>query len=381
MSNELEFGLHGVDAAVVIDNSRGLEVVHEVNPNHVLELNISLAETPDQLNVLLRQNVRRLIEIVETQGGTIYAGSSLIEDVSEVQPKRHRTTSLSEACAHGFLDITSQQVVLGVNDEALGFELYNMFRRVNPALLALSASSPYRYVDGSLKDTEAMSRRLQQYVELCRFYPHEMWRTMPKIGSMSEYYRHLQQVSDEVNKRLARGELDANVEELTRIRTNGFSYIPFSRLEPHQIYWYVRPRPDHSNERSVMSVELRVTDIPTTVERMQLLNSFVVGLAYYVADHGSERLPLYCDGTFEELEEAAKYGLDTKIGCQTLRTTIDNLTRYARDGLEGRSLPADFSLLDRIFREGTDAEIIRNSGFTSPQKLISYLVERLKNGE
>ena len=390
MSNELEFSLDGIEARELVGAVPGL--VHEVNPKDIVELNVSLAPDISGLNRMVDEQVRGLIATTESRGGRIYGGASLLANVSSVEPARYRTTSISDSCGRGFLDITSQQIVLGVGEEQLGFDLYNFFRQINPVLLALSASSPFRLRNGSIEDTDFASRRIEQYERLCRYFPGSMWREMPEIHSLEEYSGHLRAISDEVNRGLLDGIFDANWEELKRVRTKGsteFSHYPFSRLEPHQIYWFIRVRPDHRNIESggssLFSLELRVPDIPTTIQRMQMINSFVVGLAYYIADNGDDVPTSALTGSFGELRNTAARGLDAEIGGVGIRYLADSLRGYSARGLESRGYTREaqmmVSIAENILHYGNDASLIRELNPMDPTELRGYLITRLREGE
>ncbi len=92
----------------------------------------------------------------------MYGGSSLLKSVRGITPRWYRTTALSQTCGFGLLDITSQQIIMGIPDEQFGFELYNFFRAINPIIIAMSASSPYAYKEDRLEDTLGESRRIRQ---------------------------------------------------------------------------------------------------------------------------------------------------------------------------------------------------------------------------
>ena len=381
ISNELELCLDNLDARTLIQNSK-LPIVHEINPKNVIELNVSLKKDVRELNERASDLIRKLQQEAHDLGGRIYGGSSLLEDVSNVSPRRYRTTSLSDSCAEGFLDITSQQIVLGVNDEELGFELFNYLKNINPVLLALSASSPYRVRENILEEVGAQSRRISQYEKLCRFFPEEMWRNIPEINSLEEYFSHLQNISNEVNRRHSAGELDSNEEALAK-------FLPFERLEPHQIYWPVRIRPDHGNIESggssVFSLEVRILEMPTTIEKLQMMNNFVLGISYYIADYGSDDLFSPFDGSYEELQIAANEGLQGEIKGVKILDAVDALTSIAIRGLEERNYhyEANFlgQMIGKVIQEGNDAQLILNSEPQSTKELKDYLVNRLLEGE
>ncbi len=390
ISNELEFGVHGVDAANVID-AYGASLVPEVNPRDVAELNVSMAPDITALNERLYTDVERLISTAESLGGMVYGGAAVFADVSGVEPKRHRTTSMSETLAHGFLDITSQQVVLGIADAGLGFELYQLFRRANPVFIALTASSPYRMKGNAIVDTGNDSRRIEQYKNLCSFLPAAMWSEAPDLHSLEGHRAWLQKVSRQLKERLEGDLMDANWEELRKARSNGngnHSYYPFDVLEPHQVYCFVRVRPDHrtieKGGKSLFSLELRVPDMPATRERMQMLNALVVGLAYYAADHGVAAIPQPYSGSFQELETAARHGLDAEINGIPVRRAATYLQKFAARGLEGRGYHAEtkrFDLMEQILMQGNDASLIRRTGLRTADGLRSYMASRLKAGE
>jgi len=224
LSNELELGVHGVTAAEVIARKNDLMLLHEVNSRDVVELNVSLAGDIGELNERCQHDIHSLVGIVDSLGGIAYGGGSVLEDVSGVEPARYRTTSLSNTFARGILDINSQQIILGVNDEALGFELYNYFRHIRPALLALSASSPFRQEGHQLVDTRCDSRRVQQYGKALSRLPEVMFNA-PDLHSLNEYRAYLEVASDAVNERLRDGSLDANWDELKKVRQRGASTL------------------------------------------------------------------------------------------------------------------------------------------------------------
>jgi len=390
ISNELEFCLAGIDAEEIISRAGDLSLVPEINVRDVVEMNISRKKDISSLNQALYDDVLSLRGLVESLGGFIYGGSSVLENTSILEPRRYRTTSLSNACARGFLDITSQQIVLGINNESYAFQLYETLRKLNPVFLALTASSPYSCVGTELQAHGSLSRRISTYSQLCRFFPPSLWRDAPQLSSLSDYQNRLQSVSEEVIQRLTDGALDANWSELTKERTRfgaTHSYWPFTVLEPHQVYWFIRPRPDHctldQQGESLLSLELRVPDLPTTIERMTMINSLVLGLSYYCADHLSLP-PMPLQGTYSELQTVARDGFDAVFGAQPLWKTAETLTRVACRGLEERGYHDEverLAFIDTILTQGSDAEILLRQNFTSVDNLRSYLVRRLRGEE
>ena len=145
VSNELEFSLQGVDAGKLIRKGSGeLQIMHEVNTRDMVELNVSLQRDLSELNDALVNSVRKLITLGDSLGGFIYGGASLLRDVEGMEPKRYRTTSLSETLAKGLLDITSQQVVMGVSDERLGLRHIQFLRQGQPGAGRAERQLPVR---------------------------------------------------------------------------------------------------------------------------------------------------------------------------------------------------------------------------------------------
>lgn len=376
VSNEVELCLLGVDAPRVIDASP-LEIDPEVNKRDIVELLVSMQPDADALNNHLGIYSAGLIQTVGKLGGSLYTGSSLLRDVSDVDPARYRTTSLSDQLARNLLDITSQQVVIGIGTEAggeqFGIQLYGMLRRLTPVLLGMTASSPMRAEGGRLVDTGLQSRRVDQYRVGASYFPAEILEP-PVFTDLDGYFHELQSISDEVNRRLHAGELDAHENELYRERDGG-AYAPFDTLSPHQVYWMVRPRPDHANTDSVFSLEMRVMDTPIRLERMQAMNSFVLGLCYDAARLGFEdsdavlstiALDRAGEHVFEMLRGVGSCGLNSRIGRrgQEVREYVGTLLPYAIRGLESRGLRSQHVVheVQQILTHGNDAEWIRDFG-------------------
>ncbi len=377
VSNEVEFSLIGANAQDVISASTDLELDPEVNQRDIVELLVSMAGDADALNSQLGVYSHALLQNVQRLGGRMYAGSSLLRDTSQHEPSRYRTTSLSETLARNLLDVTSQQIVIGVsregNGEQFGIRLYNMLRGLTPVVLAMSASSPYRYQDG-LVPTGQQSRRMHQYERATSFFPSQILET-PALESIDQYFEMLQTVSDEVNERLRTGEMDVNTHELYRARENGNSHAPFDALEPHQIYWMVRPRPDHANDSSAFSIEMRVMDLPTRLQRMQAMNSFVLGLSYYAARCGFEEPEAvvstlavddtHPQGLLQLLQHVATHGLATPIGRRGVCAGdyVEVLTPLAVEGLRSRGLESDGMIeeINSLLVEGNDAQRVQDA--------------------
>ncbi|MCD8484316.1 hypothetical protein LRY65_00300 [Candidatus Woesebacteria bacterium] len=356
VSNELEFFLTGTTAPAVLheNTQRGnpLELTGEVNPLDALEMMVSMSATIEALNHGVGASIAYLHSLVESLGGQMYAGSAFLGDVSQREPQWYRTTSLSRTLGEGFLSIGSQQLVLGIaregagteeSGENFGFALYNFLRSLSPIVLALSASSPYSSQNGALVDTNQESFRPGRYAQMSQYLPQRMFQT-PVLHSLEEYFQHLQTVSDEVNVAIERGQLDS-VPQLQQ-------HLPFTTLEPHQIYSWVRIRPDHANADSVFSLEVRIADIAHRVETILALNAFIGGLAYYATDSGFDELrrivaPLQLDNRDTlnaALQKTALQGLQTKFGPlgrgTSLATMATKLTKLATQGLVQRGQSA-----------------------------------------
>lgn len=379
VSNELEFCLQGVEADAVIKRAGGsLELTHEVNQRNIVELMISMASNLAELNQIVPVVICQLASIVQESSGAIYSGSSLLQDISNHEPTWYRTTSLSEQLARGFLDITSQQLVIGIAregpgqmaGETFGLQLYNFLRQLTPVIFALSAASPYRYEAGKVIETGYQSRRPGQYQAMSSRLPPSMFAT-PQLNSLEEYQAHLQAVSDQVNDRLANGQLDANLTELYRDR-GGRQYAPFTTLEPHQIYSWVRIRTDHANQDSVFSLEVRICDLSTRIQSIQALNALIAGLAYHATRYGFtelnaavSKLGLATTEIQPTLLQVAQTGLSTKIGRgrnrRQLRNLVPPLCRLAIEGLNYHHIPTILmeTEITRILEQGNDAARIR----------------------
>ena len=108
-----------------------------------------------------------------------------------------------------------------------------------------------------------------------------------------------------------------------------------------------------------MSIELRIPDLPTTVQGMQMLNTFTLGLAYAVIDEGFEvKLPV----TPSDLVATARDGFDAMVCERTVRSLLEELIPVARRTLLRRGMRIETQRLDLAqctLDEGTDADRIR----------------------
>lgn len=379
VSNEVELGVSGVSAARIIGRG-GITTAHEVNGEQVIELKICMRKDLQDLNNALDRDLGTLSRMVNKEGGLLYGGGAVLADLSGVEPRRFLTTSISESCARSFLGITSQQIVIGVRDEAFGFELYNMFRQMNPVLLALSASSPLEYLVSGLRDVGQHSGRIHKYEGLIKIFPERMLEA-PEISSHDEYFEHLYEISGDVRTRLETGKLDANFEELVKERRSGekvYRYYPFDILEPHQIFWFVRPRPDFNNEDSKFVLEIRAPDTPIRMERMKAINALVIGLSYYVGDNG---YPPYIPfrGTLKEMFIVGKEGMNAVINGNSVADILERVINAACVGLYNRGYHEDADRLKKMLNsvyEMNDVEEIRAYAAQSDGK-ADMVVSRL----
>jgi gamma-glutamyl:cysteine ligase YbdK (ATP-grasp superfamily) len=137
---------------------------------------------------------------------------------------------------------------------------------------------------------------------------------------------------------------------------------------------------------SVMSIELRVCDIPTTTLRMQTINAFVLGLAHYVElSDGSLGIPAELDGSFRNLISAAREGARAAVDGENLGAVTQRLGRKAGEGLRMAGYLEEAEelreRLDYIAAVGNDAMAMGRSRFDSPDHLRAHLAERLRKGE
>lgn len=382
VSNELEVNIRGLDAESLLVNKKDIPIESEVNPNHVVELNVSMARNVAELNTRSTDHLSNLTALVDNLGGTLYGGASVFEDVSGIEPARYLTTSLSEQCAHGFLDISSQQLVIGVQGKEFGIKLFNYLRTLDPALVALSASSPLRLNNesGLLELTGSQSRRLSQYSLITANFPKGMLET-PELRNLEHYHELMSDFSTEIKTRLANGQLDANLEELTKEREGG-AYINFDVLLPHQIYWMTRLRPDQSNSECDFAIEMRSMDMPVDPKGVRALNSLVAGIAYYAAKNGFSELP----GVSEEYNNlllAAAHGFQGVINQVTLGNYVRSLAIFAEAGLRNRGFNKEAkemnSVINNYLVQGNEARHLRRFENQKPEQAINYLTQRMRN--
>lgn len=384
ISNELEFSVRsrgscGADEIIRKGAESGISVSKEVNPKSVVELNISKKIGVRELNESVGIDVRRISEIAEGLNCSIYGGSAVHESIGGLEPRAYRTTLLSKSLGIGMMQIVSQQVVIGANSEEFGFRLYNNFRKINPALLALSASSPHLY--GETGSTHS-SRRMQHYEDMFVHLPSVMYRHEGRMDSMDEYKKNLQRTSDIVNRLFWQRRIDS---DFYRISHDG-AFFPFATLAPHQVYNPTRIRPDHNDQSaggdSFMSIELRVCDMPTTTFRMKTINSLAVGIAYYLQRNEAVDLPHGLNGNFELLKHVGRQGFDAKIGGIGLLDIGTNLAKVASEGLfyQGYIEEAK-NIIDEVRHISGENDSVLISKRGGGPGDVDYLIGRLRKGE
>lgn len=378
VSNEIEFSTNPGGAPCLIQSTNE-EVEPEVNQKDVVELLASQQSDVDFLNRSLEASVKQLSDDALSSNGYIYPGSTVLNSVESHEPAWYRTTSLSERWARHLLGMTSHQIVIGVSRTSkdsqetngqFGIDLYNMLRLTTPVVLAFSASSPFSVDQNEeLNINGFQSRRSDQYSKGLSKFPDSILN-MPKLDSLDDYYKHLESISQEVKEYLSNGRLDAKSEELYRLREDG-AYAPFDRLEPHQIYWMVRPRPDHENEDCVFSIEYRAPDVGVTIQRMQAVNSLVLGLCYFASRNGFDDLNEVLSGIeassengaglTRQLSLAGKKGLDAKLGKGTAGSILYSLVDMSIQGLKFRGFDTQnlSQQVGQVLRIGNDATIMK----------------------
>ena len=207
--------------------------------------------------------------------------TSYLHNADHDQITYYRTTALSCALADGLRRVLSFQVVVGFDSERLGITFYNTMRALLPLLISRYANNPIVYDDYLMRACEYfVSRDMIMPSESIRHsvvYPYMLRKLPPSmyvapvLYSLEHYYDVLAKISADVLYMLH--SIDVNWEQFAR-------FSDFELLEPHQVYWPVRLRPDHRDSDTLFTVEVRGIDAQPTVESMIELNNTVVGVAY-----------------------------------------------------------------------------------------------------
>lgn len=115
-----------------------------------------------------------------------------------------------------------------------------------------------------------------------------------------------------------------------------------------------------------------------------MLNALVAGLAYCIADKQPMNSPPFA-GVFEEVRDAALYGLSTPVNGQYMGAEISLIAQVARRGLKERGYEEAINDLDMvddiIFRNEADYSLIRRQGLCRADELRDYLSGRLIEGD
>lgn len=386
VSNEIELNLHNILAPFVVDYglAKGLRVSPEVNLWRVVELEVSRAADVYELNSRLRSDVETLSSIVTQHGGQLYGGGLVLEQNQGIHPAWYRSTSLSRSFAQELKGISGQQTVIGVQGEELAINLCNYFQRLGPLLQAVSASSPLRMDRGQVITNEhdqvvlsdGLSERVFSYQRGAIHLPKRMLEA-EELQSFDHYTEVLQSISDEVNRSLTAGLLDSNVEELYKNHER-IAYAPFDCLEPHQIFWSTRFRPDHRNELSDCSIEVRAMDTPITLSAMCAINELVMGVAYFAASQGVSQLPALPSASVASTQEVSR----TICADPTIYATkLAEVYECAQQGLVtqfgNRSKPL-YKFVQPLEYHGPEGlAIYKGRAGSTVEHIRSYLVDRL----
>ncbi len=329
ISNEVEFNLHAQEPMTerIVQNlierrrERGLCLMREVNPRHVVELNISMARSLDELNARLAHDARALHSIARELGIALYGGSNVLETMDDVEYTPYRTACLSRTLGRYLCTVSSLQLVVGIRDEEVGLRIYNNLIRMRTIdgqsglASLLYPSSPLMpsctYSNGELhyakncisqelgNPTNSPRRRLWCRYErgIDTFSPMGSNRintlfqiaiqclppimVFPReVRKLSDYNTILERATREINIQLNNRTsiLDLDWERLQQ-------FLPIEHLEPHQVYFWVRLRPDHAenNLGSGFSIEIRITDMPYRLEMMQRTNAILLSVIHTCA--------------------------------------------------------------------------------------------------
>ncbi len=296
VSNEVEIPFKKrTNIPLLIDKCRKskLEVVPEVNADRMVELNISKAENVEELNERLYAALYRFALLCSGQG-IDFGENPLLPNADLDNVNYYRTVALSRTLAEGLIRIASFQIVIGFDSEDLGFKFYNLMRTLGSDLANDFSNHSFLpneqyYLDAvtySFGEDKICYRTNPWFkipfngsTRLEVIYPYMTHKlpssmvNMPKLESMSEYYHHLAIATRDVKFFLDNGVLDADHE---RLRAFG----DFDLLEPHQVYWLVRIRPDHADSEAKFTVEVRHFDYFSDFSVYMKINNIVIGLAY-----------------------------------------------------------------------------------------------------
>jgi len=403
-SNEIELCVSDINAVDLI-KSTTLPVMHETNRRDMLELVVSMDKNLAELNNNLSTLTSDLSKKVESMNGQLYGGSTVLEKVSDLKPKpaSEDIDCVFGSAIKGFMNITSHQVVVGIKDEKIGWEIYNTSKYLSPLLIALTASSPYMHNQkGGLENTLNQSIRPLQYQKMFKYFPNSFWKETKDIRSIDELKLELEQVHNSILSYIELGRIpETKWDELRKERKdalgNKYTYeqkIRDSETAKVFFYWFVRPRLAHETISKggdcVMSLEFRAPDTALNTGYMKNINRFVIGTCNYIANEGGDSImkDLHIDkrdDVFCQMLECGKYGLNASINSEKAGLQIQKLGKYAIRGLElsndhyNANLLTDF--LEDVRINGNPADRMQkafNNRTPSVNELKSYLIEELR---
>jgi len=399
-SNELEFCLSNITAKDLI-NSTNLPLMYETNRRDMIELLISMKPNLNKLNDGVETLMSDLSKKVEDKNGQIYGGSTVLDKTINLKPKLadEDLEYLFGSAIKGFMNITSQQVVVGIKNEKIGWEIYNTAKYLTPLLIALTASSPYSHDQkNSLIKTGWQSIRPAQYEEMFKCFPNSFWRETKQINSISELESELTEVHNDTIKYIENGMiLDTKWKELKKERTdsNGQKYTYENKIRKSEtakvfFYWFVRPRLAHETISKggdcVMSLEFRAPDIALNKEYISNVNRFIIGTCNYIANNGGNTI---IEGlninknidVFNQMLECGKYGLNANINSEKASSQIQKLGEYAVQGLKLSNDKYNAHMLTKFLEDvsinGNPADRIQkafDNKLPSINELKSYLI-------
>jgi carboxylate-amine ligase len=282
--------------------SMGPTVSPELNRCQI-EIASGVCETIEQLYVDLRNARKALGSAAESLGCAITATGT--HPFSSWEDQRVNTAiERYRRMEERYQVVARQQVIcgchvhVGIDDPDLAIEVMNRSRRWLPALLALSANSPFWHG----VDTGFASYRTQVW---------QRWPTSgmpPRMGSRAEY--------------------DALIHELELVD---------AIEDATYVYWYVRPSARYP------TVEFRPCDVCLDVEDTVAIASLIRALAWTSArdaQAGVVVVPRSVEAMNAAIWRAARFGTEGALVAATGPTThhaslaIDELLTYVAEGLD-----------------------------------------------
>ena len=134
---------------------------------------------------------------------------------------------------------------------------------------------------------------------------------------------------------------------------------------------------------------MRIPDAPIRIDNAEMINQFVVGLAYYIARNGSHSMNIPFEGSYKELLEVNMRGMNAEINGLKMHNMVGYLSDCAARGIrEEGQREEESSFIRRVsdlLNGGNDSVRIRsfmNSGQAegnAPDRLITYLAGELRS--